>query len=366
MNIVLYGCGSYGSQMLKKIKCYSDVNLVGVADSMKKGLFDGRPIINDRKELLGLVDEKSAIVVFAMANVGAAYKMALNLCNKNTRVALFLNRTNTRGCDFLQDECFEIKELSENTLPSIEMHVVDYCNLNCRGCTHFSPLFEKENPNYDERMCAVKKIKDIFDDVLFFYILGGEPFLNPDICKYIIDIRNQFPQSEIQIITNGLLLTTIEEAVLKAIESNNITICISEYKPTHECIDRIINRIEEYDINYTIRGYDVKSSFNLPLSLKENSKYPYRCMSDGCISLSDGKIARCPTLMYVSQYNKKFNISLPTDGILNLDDYSKGEGKRMIEDLGKKVPLCKHCVENPIEWQRCNDSISMYDFAIDE
>ena len=36
------------------------------------------------------------------------------------------------------------KTIQPTHLRGFELHLVDHCNLNCRGCTHFSPLAEKK------------------------------------------------------------------------------------------------------------------------------------------------------------------------------------------------------------------------------
>ena len=42
----------------------------------------------------------------------------------------------------------------------------------------------------------------------------SEPLLNPEIEKYIIQTRQCFPKSEIQIITNGLLLLQLSDRMM--------------------------------------------------------------------------------------------------------------------------------------------------------
>ena len=43
---------------------------------------------------------------------------------------------------FLGKECLNLSGWGDVVMPHIELHISDKCNLNCKGCTHFSPLFE--------------------------------------------------------------------------------------------------------------------------------------------------------------------------------------------------------------------------------
>lgn len=50
-------------------------------------------------------------------------------------------------------------------MPHIELHISDKCNLNCRGCTHFSPLYNEIGAVFEEKIDDIKKIKRLFDEV---------------------------------------------------------------------------------------------------------------------------------------------------------------------------------------------------------
>ena len=91
-------------------------------------------------------------------------------------------------------------------LKNIEFQIVDHCNLNCRGCAHFSNISEKNS--IDARV-LVKNMDQFNKRVGYVYsvaLMGGEPLLHPDIVDIIEYTRDRFPISEIRIVTNGLLL----------------------------------------------------------------------------------------------------------------------------------------------------------------
>jgi hypothetical protein len=83
------------------------------------------------------------------------------------------------------------------------------------------------------------------------------------------------------------------------------------------------------------------------------------------VTIADGKIGRCPTLMYIEKFNEVFHQNLPLDGIYKLSEY-EGKGDVLLSELEKEVPLCKHCINNEMTWAVCGKEIRFEDFATEE
>ena len=62
-------------------------------------------------------------------------------------------------------------------IPYVETHIVDHCNLKCKGCSHFSGLADPYFKSLDEFETEVRRLADF--GVAMFRILGGEPLLHP-------------------------------------------------------------------------------------------------------------------------------------------------------------------------------------------
>lgn len=359
MGMVFYGAGYFGKIAWEHYtkKKYAD-RLIGFMDGKKTGQYCGVPIVswND-------IDVAKTAVVITVQNpyvVSQIYRELQNYKVQHIFWFINLNWTETSN-SFLSSECIEGSNWGACPMPQAEIHVADYCNLNCRGCTHFSPIFEREIPEFDVRINDIMLLKKKFSSIVHFSILGGEPLLNPDIVRYIKETRKLLPNTYLQIVTNGLLIPRLSEDVFVCIKENRVVVSISEYEPTHRQIEQIRDKLNQYQIPYCIRSYDSKQKFNKPLSLSEKSKYPNICISNGCVNVWNGKIARCPTLMYVQKFNKVFAKNLPTEGILDLRDCPSGE--ELLEILQQQVPLCKHCILCEIEWKSCGAIPTWKDFA---
>lgn len=207
-------------------------------------------------------------------------------------------------------------------------------------------------------------IKEKFSHIIKFYLLGGEPFLNPEINKYICEIRELLPDSELYIVTNGLLIEKLPKETLECIKDNHVWISISEYKPTSKKIHTICDILNKYKILFEIRRAKDRQKFCLPLSLSEESKYPRTCISSICVTIWNGKISRCPQLMYISYFNTYFNTHLPESGVMELKNCATGDD--LLAILKEDVPLCRHCVKNEIEWEICGRTPKLEDFAVND
>lgn len=123
---------------------------------------------------------------------------------------------------------------------TIEFHVTDKCNLNCRHCSMFSGLVKKNVlPDVVQYENDLKRFRSAFRSLKRVKLLGGEPLLNPELQTYIEITRRIYPYTQILIITNGLLLTTMNHDLIHCIVTNNVEIVVSYYMPLNPLIDDI-------------------------------------------------------------------------------------------------------------------------------
>ena len=328
-------------------------------DTYKRGQYDELPLLQldevnpDTIIIISVYSPKNAVNIYTMLR----QKGFLNLFWYINLRGKIRKRT-----DFFQDECVDLRNWGDCILPHLEIHISDKCNLNCQACTHFSPLFNEIGDDFDAQIRGLMIIRELFSCVGRIDILGGEPFLNNKIQLYLSKIRELFPYSYIQVFSNGLLIPKVDESIFEIMEKERISISISEYKPTHMMKAKICGVLDENYVRYKIMEFNRKQKFNKPISLKENSKYPHLCISNGCVTIKNDLIARCPTLMYIDRFNEVFGTSLPMDGIYKVDEFISGVD--LLEKMEEEVPLCKHCVKCEIDWKTCDREKRIEDFAV--
>lgn len=362
MDYVIYGACDIGRRAEESLKNNYGIEILGYMDTYKKGVFHQHQIL-DMDEV-----DREVYVIVTVLNPHNTVVICRLLKKKGFRNLYWfydMNQKIPERKNFLLEECFKMASVEEGLLVHGEFHISDKCNLNCRGCTYFSPLFDSIGMDYESRINDLREIKRIFSSVFRLDILGGEPLLNDELDRYVVTIRKMFPDSFIQIYTNGLLIPNLPDAVLQIIHDANVAFSISEYLPTHKMIDKIKARLNEFGIRYKIAEYEKKQVFNRPISTNSHSKYEQLCISDGCVTIADGKIARCPTLMYVGKFNEVFHKNLPTEGIIKLSEW-QGTTEELLYNLEQEVPLCKHCVKNDMEWSVCGKEKKFEDFATED
>lgn len=363
MKIILYGMGEFGEHAIHRIeKYYPNYQVDGVIDSFRKLSGQGIQQIS-----IDSVCDKSIPIVITISKrrtVVEIYKKLKSFHFENVYVYLRRDNIVQRNSDFLENECKKIIGLPNEIIPHIEMHAVDYCNLKCKACIHFSPLFLEDDFCKELIFEDMNKMAKLSRNVLSLYIMGGEPFLRDDLDEVLSYARKMFATCDIELLSNGLLIPTCSEKVLKSIYDNNIHVVISEYEPTKKIRERIIRVLEQNNISYSIRGHLKKEKFVKSLSYSEDSIYPHGCICDGCVNLYKGKVARCPAVMYIDRLNSMFNLTFPREGTFDIEEIKSVE--ELNEKMNDMIPLCKHCVLCEIEWERCGSTVSIQDFVVME
>lgn len=233
---------------------------------------------------------------------------------------------------------------------TIEIHLADHCNLNCKGCNHYSPIAPISFPNLNLLESGIIELKRIKLQLKSIRLLGGEPLLNPAITHVIKLIRKNLPLVKIEVFTNGILLPRIEEKIpdfWEICRSNNVDIVITKYP-----IQLNYNKIKEYSLSkkvntkiFTDRSQG-KTFFKCKLSQegKESRWNYYQCMNNACLQLKDNRIYPCSTAAYIDFINKKFSkdFKLEKNDFIEIDSHISSLKIRKF--LINKKPFCKYCV----------------------
>jgi MoaA/NifB/PqqE/SkfB family radical SAM enzyme len=259
------------------------------------------------------------------------------------------------------------KKLSRRrSLLRFDIHLTDHCNLNCKGCEHFSSLADKTFLDIStfERDCARLseltggKVEDIA-------ILGGEPLLHPKITEFVDIAKRYFRTGKIRILTNGMLLLKQTENFWQNCAKNNVEIHISQY-PVKLDNDAINNMAKKYNIYLTWDYIDGIDWVRRPLDIEGKQKIEEvakKCYQlNQCIQLVDGKLYTCARIAYIKYFNKRFNQNLQVTEHDYIDIYKASNLDEILDFLCKPVPFCRYCNINKtlfdIEWSVSKKNIS--------
>ena len=222
----------------------------------------------------------------------------------------------------------------------LEFHTNDHCNLNCKHCNNYSNLVKEPHfTDFNMFEKDLSRLRELVDHIQLIRVLGGEPLLNGETWRFIQLVREIYPYAEINLVSNGLLITQMDEKLQDVIRKTGTIISISAYPVMFDKIDEIGRFLEEREISFKI-GW-IATRFRAPLM--EKFGYPLDKVTCKCVHLRDGKIARCPLVQYLDYYNAYYGTSFDgSDGVIDL--YNR---ELTFEKLDKKLltpfKLCDCC-----------------------
>ncbi len=96
--------------------------------------------------------------------------------------------------------------MEKHRLHYVEFYITNVCNLNCPNCNRFNNFYFKGHYNWKDNEHVYRQWSEIID-FNNIGILGGESLLNPDFDNWFLGICDLWPNSSINITTNGTMLT---------------------------------------------------------------------------------------------------------------------------------------------------------------
>ncbi len=243
---------------------------------------------------------------------------------------------------------FNFLKKKQYKLIQLEIHLCDHCNLNCNKCGHYANFVDKEI--FTDINQYTNDINELSKKVFYYQIklMGGEPLLHPDINKFIEVTRKAYPRSRISIVTNGILLTKMNEDFFNTVRKNYVAIELSKYPILGNKFSELLDLID--DKRVMLGPIALKKRFYDKLNINGTSdkiKSFKACNSNYVNQLWNSRLYTCMAC-YREYYNKKFktNIILP-DSI----DIYKASAKEIIKTLNKPSEGCRFCNETSVEYE---------------
>ncbi len=242
-----------------------------------------------------------------------------------------------------------MQKKTRNTELNFEVHLADHCNLNCRGCDHFSPLAKEKFLSIETYQRDLDRLKQLFGErVGRIHLMGGEPLLNEQVIHYMKQTRNVFKYAQIELVTNGILLTEQTDEFWKTCHDYNIVIRPTKY-PIKLDYAEVLKKSEKYNVTFRFYndGEEIKQLYHMKLDISGKQKAPrsftYCKMSNQCAFLKEGKLYTCPVIPNICHFNEFFGQNLIVSPNDYVDIYSDISAEQILTFLSQPVPFCKYC-----------------------
>ena len=200
-------------------------------------------------------------------------------------------------------------------LPRIDLHLSHACNLKCENCCNFSPFKHGIIPEKEVIDSIEKWSRRLAAGTV--NLLGGEPFLHPNIDTIVAAARKSWGKSRIRIWTNGILVPKLEDRVLKILGANDIFVMVSQHLNTEQHnrdMKMSTQRFRKFGIKFSIsKSYDGWMKMHQtdaeghPIPWQSNPSDSYaNCLHKHCTTIIGDQMCRCAVIInaYVAHHAK--------------------------------------------------------------
>ena len=226
-------------------------------------------------------------------------------------------------------------------LDYVEFHLADHCNMNCAGCTHYSPYLAQGFAELDAIRRDFSRLAEMFANVRHVRIMGGEPLLHPDVESCLDIVRTALPRSRVTVATNGLLLASRSASFWEACRRLRIGVDFTVYPPMAAREDEIreLCRREHVALRVSRNGAFLAK---LDPSGRQPPKTAFRACRRGayCPFLRDGRIYPCAESCLAGAYNAVTGAGLTVEPGMELATHSALD---VLKYLMCPVFSCRHC-----------------------
>lgn len=241
---------------------------------------------------------------------------------------------------------------SDIQIPFMDIDVTTYCNLRCRRCAKYIPYFaEHKHFTADEIKESLDLLTTYVDRICVASIIGGEPFLNPEIAEIIRVCSKNQRIAHLELTTNATIIPN--DDVFRALRKGKVLVHISNYPNIDARFlkqEKLIEKLKEYQIPYEFQYHEIWLDFGevkkRAYSEKELRSGMLHCPMNSCSVYNDKKLYRCGKVSYLAQHGMESGKGEVID-MSRIHD--RKEMKRKIKEFYsvKYFEACKYCDLHP-------------------
>ena len=352
----IYGAGQSAKNLIKRLNRYNR-KAKNILTTNGGDIVEGFDVIKF-SDISQKLRETNALVIVAVRE-SLFDEIAYNLKAQDVSNVIFVSTRLANAMKRINDLQFKF-----------QTHLVEHCNLKCRGCYHFSPLAKEEYLSINEYEKDIEQLAKLFyGNIEEVFLLGGEPLLHPQITEFFSVTRKFVPRTAIKLLTNGLLLCNMKEDFWASIVQNNIELWVTKY-PVNFDYNKAeqIARDRGVKLHY-FNNEPVRTLGYQPLTLtgdKDSKKNFVNCYrANECVDLKHGRVYPCIIPAEIKPFNEYFNTHLgENDKTDYVNIYEVSSGMELLERLERPINFCKYCNRDDISvFGKCEWSQTKYEIT---
>ncbi len=229
-------------------------------------------------------------------------------------------------------------------LDYMETEIAHICNLNCKGCSDFLNLATDERYYDFDVFCRdLYRLKELFWGVEKIRLMGGEPILNPRLVDYVEKTREIFPDCDLRIVTNGLLISSLSGETLNRIKNCRCSFDISSYPPTMKKKREIKKKLKSAGVSF-IFSVPMRFFFRTLLEhpASDGAAAFRNCLFSHCHMMGNGFLAPCSYAYCAYRMNACFQTDFPETDKIDLSA-EKLDGWQINASFKQPHAFCRYC-----------------------
>lgn len=372
MKVAVYGCADAGKRVVQALMNKTDIDAMFFVDNNVEKIgtiIDGIVVLSLYSFVKMYEREEINKIIIPNYTLGTIHSMKMDLRKNGIKAedVLILN------VEKFIDQINSLDSFSayrNNKVPYIQYisyEAAEKCNLNCKRCDHFSNIKETEtSEDVEEFTNNMELLSEKVDSIGCFSFLGGEPLLNRNLDKMIYITKQFYPETQIIVLTNGILIRNISGELKRAIQETNTLVRMTLYPPLKDQIDDIVQFMRRENIRFELSK--VVDEFWTQININGDSnpiKMLNRCVNSDCFIVKRGKLGKCPITMNCGVFNSYFGTAIPRD-VLDLEDKSI-----TVDDINKylydPIRTCAYCGrERYFDWEQTKGKIDITEMICSE
>lgn len=263
---LLWGAGSFGKSFYEKFK--DDINICGCIDSdpAKAGTHAGGLHVITASEFLATPASMPIIITSGFYD---------DIKPQLEKLGLREDYDFTSGTTFTA--VFRLYNNSKISCSSFRVSITPRCTLQCRDCNMQMPRFtDKMHFALPELQEEVDSYFRWVDEVHQLALLGGEPFLHPELETLLDYIGRNYREriAALEVMTNGTILPS--ERFWKLCSEHKISLQISDYSCVlphlRAKVEAFKLKADQQHVPYRVLKYDNWLDFGLKEPLNESEQ----------------------------------------------------------------------------------------------
>ena len=227
---------------------------------------------------------------------------------------------------------------------SIDLQVTERCTMKCQDCSNLMQYYEKPvNVTYSKLCQDIENILTRIDKLFEIRLIGGEPFVHPEIYSLLEMYTNTNKIDYVTLFTNSTIKLDRERLDNGKINLKKISFSITNYGGKNaRNIEFNQNMLDNLGVKYRIHEPEwwTDSGRILETSHTEETaqKLFEKCCGKNLFTVYDGKLYRCP---FASNADSLKAIPYNTQNFVSVESTAESIEEYMNADTF--IPACQYC-----------------------